>query len=487
MVNDSQQPLDLIIVGAGITGIGMAAHVQDKCPGMTFAVIEGRERLGGTWDLFRYPGIRSDSDMYTLGYGFDPWDNDQTIAGADAILAYLKRIADRRGITPRIRFSQKAIAADWGSDSGLWTLTLRAADGSLSKLQTRFLFLGSGYYDYDNPHQADIPGLDSFKGTVIHPQFWPEDFDYSRKRVAVIGSGATAVTLVPSMAQKAAHVVMVQRTPSWMMSRPSRDKLANLLRRLLPLNMAARLIRKRNIWMQSMLVGRSREKPQGVAKYITDLLRKDLGEAWNARDFTPPYRPWEQRMCLVPDGDLFDALKAGSVSIATGEISTVDASGLTLKDGQRIDADVIVTATGLRLAAFGNLDISLDGAPANLSSHFYYRNCMFSNLPNLAALFGYLNAGWTLRVDLVADWLCRLFAEMERKGARRATPVLPGDHGLIEDNVFDAYSSGYLRRGRHIIPKSASTAPWRIGMDYNQDRKELRRTPIDDGVLKFEP
>ena len=480
------EPLDVLIVGAGISGIGMAAHLADKAPGVNFAMVDRRERTGGTWDLFRYPGIRSDSDMYTLGYAFEPWRNENSIASGQTILDYLDKVVDDRGLRDKIAFGQKVVSANWDSRSALWTVDLEAADGTRSSKAARFLFLGAGYYDHDDPHDAEIPGLTRFGGTVIHPQFWPEGFDYTGKRVVVIGSGATAVTLVPSMTDKAAHVTMLQRTPTWYIKRPSKDTVANLLRKVLPEKWAYALIRTKNVIMQDFLFRKARTQPEGMARYLTDEVRESLGEAWNEADFTPPYKPWEQRLCLVPDGDMFDAIRAGRASVVTGRIKTVDKTGIELEDGQRIEADVIVTATGLRLAVAGKIALSLDGTPLNLSEHWYYRNCMFSNVPNFVALFGYLNAGWTLRVDIVADWLTRVLNQAKAWHADVVTPVLEDDSGLIEDPVFDAFSSGYLQRARAIIPKVATTLPWRLSMDYRSDRKEMAEAPVDDGVLKFE-
>lgn len=479
------QALDLLIVGAGISGIGMAAHLGERCPGKTYAILERREAIGGTWDLFRYPGVRSDSDMFTLGYGFEPWRDKRSIAPGETIRSYLEEVAERRGIAKNIRFGRKVLAADWSAASGLWTVTVEAG-GETSTLTARFLFLGSGYYDYDDPHQAVIPGLTDFGGLTVHPQFWPQDLDYAGKRIVVIGSGATAVSLVPALAESAAEVVMLQRTPTWYLVRPAHDKLANLLARVLPAKWAHGINRFKNAVMQSLLVQRSRSHPEAVKEFLHGKLAEELGADFDRRDFTPPYDPWNQRLCLVPDGDLFAAMRAGKATVATGEIERVERDGIVLKDGQRIDADVIVTATGLRLAVLGKIAVSLDGAPVDFAQAFYYRNAMFSNVPNLAALFGYLSAGWTLRVDLVADWLCRLFNQMDAWGVDVVTPHLPADHGLEEFDVFGLFSSGYLARGRHLVPKSATEAPWRISMDYLKDRTEMRDAPIDDGHLRFE-
>jgi monooxygenase len=479
-------PLDLLIVGAGISGIGMAAHLGERCPGKTYAILERRERIGGTWDLFRYPGIRSDSDMFTLGFGMEPWRDERAIAPGETIRDYLNGVAERRGISEHVRFGQTVRSADWDSAGGLWTVTVEDGAGASSTVTARFLYLGAGYYDYDDPHKADIPGLGEFGGLTVHPQFWPEGLDYAGKNVVVIGSGATAVSLVPALAEQAAHVTMLQRTPTWYLVRPSRDGLANLAAKLLPARWAHAFNRTKNALLQHLFIQRARSKPAAVKQFLHGQIKSELGPDFDRTDFTPPYDPWNQRLCLVPDGDLFQALKAGTASLATGEIAKVDRTGVILTDGRRIEADVIVTATGLRLAVLGKIAVSLDGVPVDFSEHFYYRNCMFSNVPNFAALFGYLSAGWTLRVDLVADWLCRLINQMDVWQVDVATPYLPAEHGLTEFDVFGLFSSGYLQRGKHLVPKSADAAPWRISMDYFNDRTEMRDAPIDDGAMRFE-
>lgn len=479
------EPLDVIIVGAGISGIGMAAHLAEKCPRRRFVMLDRREAIGGTWDLFRYPGIRSDSDMYTLGFKFAPWREEESIASGNRILAYLARVVEERKLASRIRLGCHVQSANWDSKTALWNLAVQRTDGSSETVSGRFLYLGTGYYDHDEPHDPAIPGLANFAGEVIHPQFWTQGHDPSGKRIVVIGSGATAVTLVPSLAGTAAHVTMLQRTPSWLLSRPAKDDLANRLRKWLPERLAYALIRLRNVRMQDFLFKRSRSNPQGMGAFLTRELRKGLDEAWNKEDFVPPYGPWEQRLCLVPDGDLFKVLRDGSASVVTGQIERVEADGIRLTDGRHLPADVIVTATGLKLAVLGKIAISMDGVAVNFAERYQYRDCMFSNVPNMAALFGFLNAGWTLRVDIVAQWLCRLLNHMEKRHMDVATPVLPEEHALEEAHPFDPFSSGYLQRSRHLMPRSATTAPWRIQMDYLEDRRELARAPIDDGWMHF--
>ncbi|MEP7223161.1 MAG: NAD(P)/FAD-dependent oxidoreductase [Novosphingobium sp.] len=487
-----QEPdvFDMVIVGAGISGIGMAAHYAEKFPGKRYLLLDRREQPGGTWDLFRYPGVRSDSDMYTLGYKFAPWREDEAIVAGEKIVEYLRRVMDERNIGDHVRYGQHVLGADWDAAAGVWRLDIQQsggakADGASAQVAAKFLYMGTGYYDYDVPHDAAIPGLSTFKGQVIHPQFWPENLDYSGKQVVVIGSGATAVTLVPAMAGNAEHVTMLQRTPTWMAVQPAKDALANKLRRWLPEKWAYAINRKRMALLREFVFNRSRSKPAEMAELLTNGIRRQLGNAYVAEDFTPPYGPWEQRMCLVPDGDFFKAMRRGKASVVTGQIERIDESGVLLDDGRRLPADVIVTATGLKLAVLGKVAISMGGEPVNFAEHFQYRDCMFSNVPNFAAMFGYLNTSWTLRVDIVAEWLCRLLRQMDAWHMDVATPALPADHDLIEDQPFDLLSSGYLKRGRHLLPKSSTTAPWQMQMDYRTDRRELAAALIDDGWMAF--
>nr|WP_137676522.1 NAD(P)/FAD-dependent oxidoreductase [Parerythrobacter lutipelagi] len=474
---------DVLIVGAGISGIGMAAHMEMLCPGRSYAIIERRENLGGTWDLFRYPGIRSDSDMHTLGFVFEPWKHEKSIADAPAILDYLNTIVDERGIREHIRYQHKVISADWREDEARWHVTMEKADGSQTVMTANFLYLASGYYDYDAPYDPGFEFAD-FDGQVIHPQFWPEDLDYSGKKIVVIGSGATAVTIVPSMADKAAKVTMLQRTPTWMFSRPAKDGLANFLRKVLPEKLAYKITRWKNIKLQDFGFKRARTKPDKMAADLHKRIRKSMGEDFNLADFTPPYNPWDQRLCLVPDDDLFEAMKSGKADVVTGRIKRFVKGGIELESGDVIDADIIVTATGLTLALAGKIAVSQNGEPVDFSQRFYYKGCMFSNLPNLAVVFGYLNASWTLRADINSEFVCRVLNKMEAKGVDIAVAELPEDHGLEEDDLFD-FSSGYIQRGKHIMPKSATSYPWRLNQEYLFDRKVLRESPVEDGLLAF--
>lgn len=476
--------VDVLIVGAGISGIGMAAHMKMLCPDRSFTIIERRAQVGGTWDLFRYPGVRSDSDMHTLGFIFEPWKHEKSIADGPAILDYLNRIVDERDIRRHIRFDSKVVSADFDSEAAHWVVTLEGNDGQRSRITAGWMYLGSGYYDYDKPYEAQFEGREDFKGEIIHPQFWPENLDYTGKRVVVIGSGATAVTLVPSMADKAAHVTMLQRTPTWYGIRPARDAIANFLRKILPEELAYRITRWKNVRLQNLVFKRARTKPEQVKQFLTKRIKAALGEKYDAKAFTPPYDPWDQRLCLVPDADLFEAIKAGKASVVTDHIDRFDATGIKLKSGKHLDADVIVTATGLKMVMAGKIAISVDGVPVDFAERYYYKGAMFSNVPNLAAVFGYLNASWTLRADINARYICDVLNAMKARGVAVAVPKLAPNHHLDEDNIYD-FSSGYIERARHLLPKSASDMRWRLNQDYVRDVAWMREDPIEDGVLQF--
>lgn len=476
--------VDVLIVGAGISGIGMAAHMKMLCPDRSYTIVERRAQIGGTWDLFRYPGVRSDSDMHTLGFVFEPWKHEKSIADGPSILEYLNRIADERDIRRHIRFDSKVVSADFDSGLAHWVVTLESGDGQRSRVTAQWLYLGSGYYDYDKPHEAQFEGREDFQGEIIHPQFWPENLDYAGKRVVVIGSGATAVTIVPSMAGKAAHVTMLQRTPTWYAMRPAKDGIANMLRKFLPEELAYRITRWKNVKIQNYFFKRARARPDKVRDFLTKKIKAALGDKYDAKAFTPPYDPWDQRLCLVPDSDLFEAIKAGKASVVTDHIDRFDATGILLKSGQHLDADVIVTATGLKMVMAGKIALSTDGVPVDFAERYYYKGVMFSNLPNLAAVFGYLNASWTLRADINARYVCDVLNAMKAKGAELAVPKLDPNHHLDEDNIYDL-SSGYIERARHLLPKSASDMRWRLNQDYVRDVAWMKDDPIEDGVLQF--
>ncbi|WP_379552367.1 flavin-containing monooxygenase [Qipengyuania sp. DGS5-3] len=476
---------DVLIVGAGISGIGMAAHMQEKAPHHSFAILERRENLGGTWDLFKYPGIRSDSDMHTLGFDFEPWKHEKSIADAPAILEYLHTIVDERDIRKHIRFGQKVISADWRGGDARWHVTIENDEGERKLLTANWLYLGSGYYDYDEPYD---PGFDfgEFEGQVLHPQFWPDDLDYTGKKIVVVGSGATAVTIVPSMADKAAHVTMLQRTPTWMFSRPAKDGLANFLRKVLPEKLAYRITRFKNIRMQDFAFKMARNNPERVKKSLKKAIVKSLGQDYDEAAFTPPYDPWDQRLCLVPDADLFEAMNAGKASVVTGHIAAFEKGGVRLKSGEFLEADIVVTATGLKLAVAGKIALSKEGQAVDLTQHYYYKGCMFSNLPNLSVVFGYLNASWTLRADVNSDYICRVLEHKRKTETDVAEPVLSPEAqaALQEDDIFD-FSSGYIQRSKAIMPKSAVSYPWRLNQEYVTDRKIMKESPVEDGLMTF--
>ncbi len=474
---------DVLIVGAGISGIGMAAHMRAKAPAHSFAIVERRENLGGTWDLFRYPGIRSDSDMHTLGFDFEPWRHEKSIADGPSILEYLDRIVDERDIRRHIRYGHKVIAADWRGNESRWHVTLETTDGERKHLTANWLYLGSGYYDYDEPYDPSFDFGD-FSGQVIHPQFWPEDLDYAGKNIVVIGSGATAVTIVPSMAQKAAKVTMLQRTPTWMFSRPAKDGIANFLRKILPEKLAYRITRWKNITMQDFAFKTARNKPEKVKENLHKRIRSKMGDSFDLAPFTPPYNPWDQRLCLVPDDDLFEAIKSGKAEVVTGRIKAFEKGGVRLEDDSFLPADIVITATGLKLAVAGKIAVSLEGQPVNFADHFYYKGCMFSNIPNLAVVFGYLNASWTLRADINSDYICKVLNHQRGSGTEVAVPVLEADHELEEDDIFD-FSSGYIQRGKHIMPRNAVNYPWRLNQEYVLDRKRMATDPVEDGIIAF--
>ena len=475
---------DVLIVGAGISGISMAVHLKRECPDHSFAMLEARADLGGTWDLFRYPGVRSDSDMYTLGFDFEPWRQDESIARGETILAYLNRVVDDYGVRPHIRLNHRVIRAAWSSADALWALMVDDGTGQHKRITARYLSMGSGYYDYAAGHNPDFAGREDFGGAIVHPQFWPQDLDYTGKRVVVIGSGATAVTLVPSMAHSAAHVTMLQRTPTYHIVAPSRDRLANLFRKIMPARWAYALTRFKNVQLQSLLYRRAKAKPAAVADYLITGVDKALGGRMNAADWTPPYGPWDQRLCLVPDNDLFDAISAGRASVVTDTIERFDESGICLSSGRHLDADIIVTATGLKVLLAGKVDFTIDGEPVHWPDHYFYKGAMVSNVPNLTMVFGYLNASWTLKADIVARYTCRVLNHMRGGGYDIATPVLRPEDAEADAVLFD-FSSGYLQRATALMPRNGVRDPWRMSQDFAADRLTLINMPVQDGILRF--
>ncbi|RJY09855.1 flavin-containing monooxygenase [Aurantiacibacter aquimixticola] len=480
----TQPDTDVLIIGAGLSGISMAGHMGMQCPERTYTILERREDIGGTWDLFRYPGVRSDSDMHTLGFDFEPWVHEDSIADGPAILEYLNRIVDERDIRPNIRFGQTVISAAWDTPSATWTITARGTDGTETKHTARWLYFASGYYDYDDPHDAQLPGIDTFGGEVAHPQFWPKDLDFAGKNVVVIGSGATAVTIVPAMADEARSVTMLQRTPTWMGEGPRRDAINRFLVKVLPDKWAYWLTRQKNILLRSFFFDMSRRNPARLAQMLRGRLHDSLGSSYEEKHFEPPYNPWQQRLCLVPDGDLFNAIKQRKARIVTDHIDSFDATGIRLKSGDHLPADVVVTATGLKLVLAGKVAVSKDGKPVDFTEHFFYRSTMFSNMPNLSFVFGYLNASWTLRADLNSRYACGVLNHMAKTGHTIAIPELAPEDEPEEVEPWD-YTSGYLARARHLMPKTGAERPWAFTHSYIEDRKDLRARPVADGVLVF--
>lgn len=471
----SSTEFDVLIVGAGLSGIGAAAHLQRNCPNERFAILEGREALGGTWDLFRYPGIRSDSDMYTLGYDFKPWTSPKAIADGPSIRDYIHETAAEHDLTRHIRFGHKVTAAAWDSATARWTLTTN--HGTLT---CRFLHMCSGYYNYAEAYRPTWDGEADFKGAIIHPQFWPENLDYSGKRVVVIGSGATAVTLVPVMAQTAAHVTMLQRSPTWMASGASSDRIANALKAVLPARLAYRLIRWKNVSFNQWFYKQTRERPAKVREALLKRLARQLPAGYDLEThLTPRYNPWDQRLCLVPDGDLFKAITAGKAEIVTDHIEKFEAGGIRLKSGKLLEADIVVTATGLKLEALGGMRITVDGQTRRIADCIAYKGLMFSGIPNLAWTFGYINASWTLRADLIADYVCRLLNHMRTTGVDIATPTPAPD--VVPERLAMDLSSGYVQRAADALPRSGNRAPWLVVPSYHYDRKILL-----DGALTEE-
>ncbi len=479
----AEETLDVLVIGAGLSGIGAAHHLATRLPGKRFAVLEARDAVGGTWDLFRYPGVRSDSDMYTLGYHFRPWGEAKAIADGPSILKYVRDTAHESGVEGRIRFRHKVLALSWSSAEALWTARVETPGGE-AEIRTRFVMSCTGYFDYASGHTPDLPGLDAYEGRLVHPQHWPQDLDYAGKRVVVVGSGATAVTLVPAMAQTAAHVVMLQRSPTYVVSRPAEDAMANRLRKHLPAKLAYGLVRWRNVLLGLFFYQRMRKFPAQAKTQLIDMARAQLKPGYDVEThFTPKYAPWDQRLCLVPDSDLFTALNEDRAEVVTDEITTLTATGVRLKSGRELPADVLVTATGLKLQPLSGMAITVDGREVSLGDTLNYRGVMMSDVPNLAAVFGYTNASWTLKADLTSAWVCRLLQHMDARGWASATPENHDPEVTAEP--FLSFSSGYVQRSVHMFPKQGSKAPWRLHQNYVLDILTLRHARLEDGVLVF--
>jgi cation diffusion facilitator CzcD-associated flavoprotein CzcO len=477
--------VDVLIVGAGLSGIGSARHLQHSCPERSFALLESRKALGGTWDLFRYPGIRSDSDMYTLGYSFKPWLQRKALADGPAILSYLQETAAETGVDRHIRYQHEVRSASWSSESAMWTVMARRTDtGENVEIRCHFLLMCSGYYDYEHGYTPEFPGTTDFRGRIVHAQHWPQDLDYRGKNVVVIGSGATAVTLVPELARETAHTIMLQRSPTYIASVPEEDPTATQLHRFLPGSWVYRITRWKRVLFQIYVYTLSRKRPKLVKKFLLDQVREALGDDYDVdTHFTPSYNPWDQRLCAVPEGDMFTAIREQRAEVVTDHIARVTEGGIRLESGRELAADIIVLATGLNLKFMGGVQLTVDGRAIDPSQLYVYRGMMFGNMPNLAQVFGYTNASWTLKSDLTGDFVCRVLNYMRKSGARVATPLLKD--GAVEEEPMLNLNSGYVLRSVGKFPKQGVRLPWRLYQNYILDFLQLRLRPLRDGVLQF--
>lgn len=481
----NRSDVDVLIVGAGLSGVAAAYYLQTQCPRKSYEIIEARERLGGTWDLFRYPGIRSDSDMYTLGYTFRPWSKPQTIADGGAILDYIRETSEHYGIDRHIVYQKRIEKAEWSSEKKKWTVTITDTSNGTTLTKTcSFLFLCVGYYDYDQGYTPDFQGRDQFRGQIIHPQFWPEDLDYNNKRVVVIGSGATAVTLVPSLAQKAAHVTMLQRSPTYILSIPSQDPLTKWIRTKLPTQAAYRVNRTKNVLLGMGIYAASRRFPEQMKNFLVGQIKKMVGDATDVeKHFMPHYNPWDQRLCLVPDADLFRAIAKGRASVVTDQIEKFNENGLLLKSGEQLEADIVVTATDLKLKAFGNIGLTVDGQKVDVPNRMLYKGTLISDVPNLAVAIGYTNASWTLRCELICEYVCRLLNHMDTKHYAICRPRQQDAH--ITEEPLLGLTAGYVQRAAGEFPKQGEGEPWKLRQNYLIDRTKMRHSAIEDRFMQF--
>ncbi|WP_336365525.1 flavin-containing monooxygenase [Marinobacter sp. C2H3] len=477
---------DLIIIGAGLSGIGSACRVAQTYPNKTLAILERRESIGGTWDLFRYPGIRSDSDMASFGYNFKPWYSDRVLAKGTDIRHYVEETAREFHLQDKVHYGLKITGADWSDADQQWTVTaLHEKTGDTRRFTCGFLLNCAGYYNYDHGYRPTFEGEENFKGTLIHPQFWPEDLDYEGKKVVVIGSGATAITVVPAMAEKAGHVTMLQRSPSYIMAMPDTDKISMALNKVLPKKLVFTLARKRNILFQRGLYLASMRWPNAMRRFMLSHMRKQAGPDIDPRHLTPSYNPWEQRLCAAPDGDFFKALRSGKADMVTDHIDHLTETGIVLTSGQTLEADIIVAATGLDVQLMGGLALQLNGEPVDLTRKLTYKGILLQDVPNYAWIFGYTNAPWTLKCDIGGRYLCRLFEQMDARGAAAVRPVdmdgLESDGGML-----DGFAPGYIMRAKDRMPRQGLRGPWKVTMHYGKDKKMLVDDPVDDGILQFE-
>ncbi len=480
-----EKQVDILIVGAGISGIGLAAHLSKHCPQRSFEIIERRESIGGTWDLFKYPGIRSDSDMSTFGFNFKPWKKESVLADGASIKNYLTEVVDEFKLQPKIHFQHRVLSANYDSATCKWSVEIEDAHGKKQIWIANFVLGCTGYYNYDQGFQPEFPNQTAFKGEFIHPQHWPENLNYKGKKVLIIGSGATAITLVPAMVKGGAgHVTMLQRSPTYIASVPSVDFIYSKMRKYLPEEVAYKLTRARNIGMQRGIYALAQKQPKLLKSLLLKSVQLQLKGKVDMKHFTPNYEPWDQRLCVVPDGDLFKILREGQASVATDQIETLTETGIQLKSGQHLDADIIVSATGLNIQILGGIQATMDGQPIDTSQHMLYRGIMVSDIPNMALIIGYINASWTLKVDIAAEYICRLLNYMDQQGY--AQVIAQGDQSeLLQDTVMGSLSSGYIARAADVMPKQGKHAPWKVSNNYLADRKELKQASFEDGVLKF--
>ena len=477
--------IDVVVVGAGISGIGAAYNLKTRCPQKSFTILEGRANIGGTWDLFKYPGIRSDSDMHTMGFKFKPWNSPKTIADGPAILSYLEETIEENDLRKKIQFNKKVIDASWSSIEALWTLEVEdQSDKTIEKTTCNILYLCGGYYNYDKGYTPEFKGVENFKGQIIHPQKWPEDLDYTGKEVVIIGSGATAVTIVPSMAEKVKHITMLQRSPTYYFAAPDEDVIGNFIKKFTTNRLGYFLVRWKNILLGRFMLSRMRKNPEKIKTQLIDQVRDHLGEDYDVdKHFTPRYMPWDQRLCLVPNGDIFNAINSGKASVVTDTIDTFTEEGIKLDSGEELEADIIITATGLNMQLLNGINIKIDNETLDISKKLQYKTMMFSDVPNLIATFGYTTASWTLGADLISEYACKLINLLDKKGCNYFCPQ-SGDDVTSENDYLDL-SSGYIERVKHQLPKQGSRDPWINTQDYLKDITQIRFKSLEDEDLKF--
>ncbi|WP_425055712.1 flavin-containing monooxygenase [Pseudomonas abyssi] len=482
----TNEHLDVLIIGAGLSGIGTAVHLSQNCPDKRIAILERRQQVGGTWDLFRYPGIRSDSDMFSFGFAFRPWNDLQTLADGESIRRYISDTAREYGVEQKIRFGIETEQVQWCSEQQQWVVSARdLATGQTRHYSCDFLISCTGYYDHKAGYLPEFPGVERYQGQCIHPQHWPQDLDYSGKKVVVIGSGATAVTLVPAMAPQVGHITMLQRSPSYIMTVPAHDRITEMLCKVLPNDWVFGLARKRNIAIQRWIFKAAKRWPEGTRRFLLKKVAEQLDDPSQMTHFTPSYMPWDQRLCAVPDGDLFKAINSGKASVVTDEIDCFTESGIRLKSGAQLDADIIITATGLTLQVLGGTRMLIDGRPFDINQRMTYKGVMLQDVPNMAWIFGYTNAPWTLKSDIAAQWVCRLLNHMRAAGVQVATPRDHDNNLVVAESMMGALQSGYVQRGNTILPRQGRSAPWRLLNAYERDREMLLEEPVEDTMLEL--